>query len=65
MTAQEEAILVDVLTEMFKEGLSLLANAKSGKVDPNAAIAGASSLRDQLAANNAAADSALDARFPK
>lgn len=65
MTTEQEAILNAVLMELFRQGLALLQNAKSGKVDPDAAIAAASSMHDQLAANNAAADSALDTRFPK
>lgn len=39
-------------------------SAKSGAVDPDAALAQIKSFTDALAKNNAAADSALDAKFP-
>jgi len=59
-TSELEAAALAAITLIIQH----VESAKSGKVDPAVALAGVNAVSAALQANNAAADSALDAKFP-
>jgi hypothetical protein len=61
----------DAILALVEEGLdameqiiATIRGAKAGMVDPQTALAAIMTMTDALAANDAAADAALDAKFP-
>ena len=63
MTTEQEIQLTQIAFQAIVKIVEAIRDAKAGKVDPDAVIANVTTLRDQLSANNAAADGALDAKF--
>jgi hypothetical protein len=60
-TSELEAAALAAITLIIQH----VESAKSGAVDPQVALAGINAVQAALQANNAKADSDLDAKFPK
>jgi len=65
MTLEEDLALVSAGLDAIGKIVSTLRDAKDGKISAADALAGIDAVSNALAANNAAADAALAARFPK
>lgn len=63
MTLEQDAQLAALAVETISKIIDAVRSAKSGKLDPDVALAQISSLHDALAANNAAADKLLEQKF--
>jgi hypothetical protein len=64
MTSDEYAALLPAIIAALKEVVAVLEGASSGKIDPQVALNSLTSFQQSIAANNAAADAALAAKFP-
>jgi hypothetical protein len=65
MTTEAEAELLQLAFKAIAQIVESVAKAKSGAIDSDQVIAIVGELHDELSANNAAADAAVDAKFPK
>jgi len=64
VTIDEEIALGSAALAAVEQIVKTVKDAKSGAITPAAALAALQSFDASIAANNAAADSALDAKFP-
>jgi len=64
MTLDQEVQLASLAMQAIAKIVEAFVDAKSGAIDPTAALAGIQVLHDAIDANNAAVDAALAARFP-
>lgn len=65
MTGVEEIALAEALFKALAEIYKMYESAKAGSTTPQDALDALSAFGKSLAANNAAVDAALDAKFPK
>lgn len=63
MSPEEDIALASAILAGVKELMALHESAKAGKVSPQAALDAAQLFTDRIAANRAAAEKALDAKF--